>query len=145
MTNGEVMGINIEDIRSGSMDGDTVFICDYRQEDLNKKPIRNVKPQEVFVCGNDELPENKKIYYSDSHFRAKNKDGSKSSKIIPLFDNTGFRSFAGVALEVFDNMEECAEAYRCAVISVIDRLEEKKKTAVKCIDDEISRLRIMIK
>jgi hypothetical protein len=41
--------IPINDITSGSLDGSIVWICDLRQPDLNKKPIRKVIPTRVMI------------------------------------------------------------------------------------------------
>ena len=30
-------------VRKGEMNGSILWVCDYRQEDLHKKPIRNIK------------------------------------------------------------------------------------------------------
>lgn len=132
--------IDIKKITSGEYDGKTVFICDYRQPDLSKKPARNVAPIEVVVCSNDTLPKNKTVYCSHSHFRPKKKDGTPGSKIIAPFDNTGYRSRTGVALIVFDNMQECKDQYECDVRSVMDQWKERRKTAVESIDNEIKHL-----
>lgn len=44
--------------------GKDVWICDYRINDPNNKPIRNVQPKMVRVFNNDNLPKNKNVYYS---------------------------------------------------------------------------------
>ena len=86
-----------------------VWICDYRYNDYLQKPIRKVLPQKVMVRDNKET--NKRIYYSEYHFCGLNKkDEPLMSKIIGIYDNTGYRSYKGVPLNIFDNREEC---YQC--------------------------------
>ncbi len=104
--------INIQDIRDGKLDGQYIWICDFRFKDFRNKPIRNVKPQKVLVRNNSELNKNKIIYYSSSHFIALNKkDEPIKSKVIGLFDNTGFRSYTGIAVNCFETEEECRKCY----------------------------------
>ena len=87
-----------------------VWICDYRYNDYLQKPIRKVLPQKVMVRDNQET--NKRIYYSEYHFCCLNKnDEPLKSKIIGIYDNTGYRSYAGVPLNIFDNKEECYECF----------------------------------
>lgn len=53
------MKIDLKEMTVGSaLVGKLVWICDYRREDLSKKAIRHVKPQEVLVRSNSELPAN---------------------------------------------------------------------------------------
>lgn len=100
--------IDIKQIANGSMNGKIVWVCDLRYNNYNEKPIRNVPPTEVVVVDN----QGKKVYYSHSHFRTLKKDGTPSSKVIKPFDNTGFRSYTGVPINVFDNKEECVAKYK---------------------------------
>ena len=87
-----------------------VWICDYRYNDYLQKPIRKVLPQKVMVKDNQET--NKRIYYSEYHFCGLDKnDESLKSKIIGIYDNTGYRGYEGVPLNIFDNKEECYECF----------------------------------
>lgn len=108
------MEINIEEIRNGSLNNKKVWICDLRtnNDSAFAKPIRSVKPTEVIIQSNETLPKNKKVYYSESHFRPLKRDGEPSSKIISLFDNTGYRSYTGVPVNVYDNEEEAVAKYK---------------------------------
>lgn len=102
----------IKEIADGLRDGERFFISDLRAaENPLNKPIRNVKPVEVVVQSNSSLPATKKIYYSRSHFRTLNANGSPSSKIIALFDNTGYRMRSGTPLRVFTSMDEAKASY----------------------------------
>ena len=131
------MIIELEDLKAGQK----VYICDFRQEDLNKKPIRNVQPMLVQVVSNDDLPKNKTVYYSDVHFRMiKSKGEGVTSRIIAPFDNTGYRSYSGVMLNIFDNYEECADLFKLQIDDVIQRLEHKKEFAVIAIQQNIDAL-----
>ncbi len=132
------MQIDAKEIASGSYDGKKVFICDYRVPDLDKKPIRSVEPTEVMVRSNDETK--KRIYYSNSHFVTLKKNGEPSSKVIPLYDNTGFRSYTGEPVKVFDNLAECEAQWNDDLSYVQNRWIEKRKTAIQVIDDHINKI-----
>lgn len=112
------MQILTKAILDGKLTGQEVWICDLRYENYSEKPIRKVKPTLVTVRNNSELPKGTNIYYSDYHFAIKGKDGKFKNTIIKLFDNTGFRSFPGTPLMIFDNEQECRDYYedRIAVV-----------------------------
>lgn len=137
------MKIDPKEIANGSYDGKKVFICDYRVPDLNKKPIRSVEPTEVMVIDNDQTK--KRIYYSSSHFVPLKKNGEPSSKVIPLYDNTGFRSYTGEPVKVFDNMAECEAQWNSDLKEVQVRWAERRKTALTEIDEQISKIDGMFK
>jgi len=125
------------------MDGATVYICDYRRPDLNKKPARNIQPQAVIVKSNSDLPKGKKIYYSDSHFKPIGKNGNELSKVVSIFDNTGFRFYTGVPLKVFDNLDECIACYRADLQSVVGAIKEKQEIIVSSLQSEIDELNFL--
>ena len=86
-----------------------VWICDYRYNDYLQKPIRKVLPQKVIVLDN---------YYNEYYFCCLNKnDKPLMSKIIKIYDNTGYRGYKGVPLNIFDNKEECYECFyeQCSI------------------------------
>ena len=118
------MRISTDEVTDGSLDGERVWICDYRRQDPLKKAQRSVPPTLVEVVSNELLPANKTIYYSESHFRPVSSKGVVLSKVIPLYDNTGYRSYAGIPLNVFDNYEECVAHYNLQVNVVVDTLYE---------------------
>lgn len=104
------MEINIKDVTSGKLDGQMVWICDLRFNDYANKPIRHVKPTIVLVRNNEYTK--KRVYYSESHFVELNKYGDPvNSKIIAPFDNTGYRTYAGVPVKCFDSQSECEAGY----------------------------------
>ena len=114
------MKIDHKEIATGQWDGQLIWVCDFRQEDLNKKPIRNVSPAQVKVRPSTEAKNT--IYYSESFMSPLNKKTREPlSKEIKIFDNTGWRSYAGVALAAFTTEEECVAHYitQCDVIIVM--------------------------
>jgi hypothetical protein len=120
------MKIDYKEVIDSRMDGEYVWICDYRYNDIHKKAIRNIKPQKVLVRSNRET--NKRIYYSESHFLGLNKKSLPlKSKIIPVFDNTGYRSFTGVPVKIFDNEDECRRCYKAQAGEIIVRLAQSIK------------------
>lgn len=104
------MKIDIKDVIDGSMNGEIVWICDYRHNDINDKPIRKIEPIKVIIRSTDEIKN--RVYYSNSFFSkiGKNEKPQKSS-IIKVYDNTGFRSYPGEPVHVFTDEKECREFY----------------------------------
>lgn len=137
------MVIDIEKVTSGSMNGEYVWVCGYRQPDLNKKPIRNVPPQKVLVASADSVKGN--VYYSKSVFLKLNKKGEPTKSAIKVFDNTGYRFYTGVSVNVFDNEAECKAKWKDQVSDVIGQLEYKKSIAVLAIQNQIDDLNSMLK
>ncbi|WP_336761317.1 hypothetical protein [Paenibacillus sp. USHLN196] len=81
--------------------GEEVWICDYRYNDVDNKAIRHIQPKKVVVVSNEDLPKNKRVYYSEFHFREIKENGKLSSTVIAPYDNTGYRSYGGVSLNIF--------------------------------------------
>lgn len=117
-------------------DKDIVFICDYRYSDFNNKPIRSVPPSKVLVRSNSNLPKNKSIYYSDTHFIALNKKDEETSKIIAPFDNTGFRSRTGECVKIYSTLEECTTAYNNLVLKAHNEFKKYKKQLLDSLEDK---------
>ncbi len=123
-------------ISTGGYNNKFVWIFDLRYTDFNKKPIRKVLPQRVFVRSNEETK--KKIYYSSSHFVRLNKHGDPvSSKIIALFDNTGYRSYTGNPLRIFNDEHECKMAFQ----ATCNNLAKEFEKWVAVIDEKHQKLR----
>jgi hypothetical protein len=121
------MQIDITDLTdSEKYVGQKLWVCDYRKE-LDKKAIRHVKPTEVYVAGSKDFCDadlEPKIYYSHVGLAKLKKDGSPNLKqLIPPFDNTGYRSYAGIGLCVFDNEQECIDMYNEQVLEVLKKYE----------------------
>mgnify|MGYP000848428924 FL=1 len=92
--------------------GKRVWICDYRlgEGGASNKPIRAITPKYVEISSNDTLPKSKTVYYSPIHFR-EIKKGKASSNIIAPYDNTGYRCYPGVSLNIFDKEKDCRDFF----------------------------------
>jgi hypothetical protein len=111
------------------------WICDYRLNySKDKKPIRNIQPKLIQVFSNDDLPKNKKVYYSPIHFR-EIKNGKLLSTIIAPFDNTGYRSYTGVSVNIFNTYEECKECFDTQCQIAISGYQERINELVKRTDE----------
>ena len=118
------MKLDIKKLREGKYIGQELWVCDYRYNDFNNKPIRHVKPTKVKCLSNNETKN--RIYYSECFFR----EGEKKSSLIKLFDNTGYRSFSGISLEVFTEEQECIEAYEIARKKIKKDFEKYKESTL---------------
>lgn len=114
--------------------GNRVWICDYRYNDIANKATRHVEPQEVEIFSNESLPKGKTVYYSTIHFKAIGSKGQILSKIIPPFDNTGYRSSTGDAVNVFLTREECVEHYSKQIKEIQLQIEEEREKANARLD-----------
>ena len=114
--------------------GQEVFICDYRYNDYDKKPIRKIPPTKVKVFSNYDLPKNKRVYYSNIHFRPINEKGKILSRIIAPFDNTGYRSITGTCVNIASTIEECNIFYDGQIDNIKTDMAIAKKNAVKRYD-----------
>jgi hypothetical protein len=114
--------------------GDTVWICDFRHDDIMNKPIRNISPQAVVIADNADLPKGKIVYYSNVHFLPLGKNGSPQKKVIAPFDNTGFRGRTGIGVNVFDTEKECREFYLTQCNTVKTQIEEARKDSMARFD-----------
>jgi len=115
--------IETKQVRIGQLDGKIVWICHYNRPDMHKKALRNLPPTKVIIRSNDELPKNKTVYYSASHFSPLSKKGLPLAKVISPVDNTGYRSRAGNELHVFDNEEECNDAWNTQLSAHMEDLD----------------------
>lgn len=122
-------------------ENDVLWVCDFRfgSGGVLTKPIRHVKPTQVILLNNDKLPKNKKVYYSYYHFRTIKKNGSPSSTIIAPYDNTGYRTYTGVSLNIFFTEKECRDYYieMCRKNKKIaeDEIENIKETVNQVLDE----------
>lgn len=131
-------------VRDGKMNGKEVWICHFNKPDMNKKALRNVPPTKCLVVSNDELPNGKTVYYSESHYRPLTANGLASSKVISPVDNTGFRSYCGNMLYTFDNEDDCIKAWAEMVGEYIARLEDRKSGIVQSIQNEIDEMKKLV-
>ena len=123
------MKLDTRRVANGEYIGQELWICDYRYNDFGNKPIRHVKPIKVNCLSIRET--DKRVYYSECFFR----EGEKKSSLIKLFDNTGYRSFPGVALEVFTTEEECVKAYNSAKEKLRKDFQQYKERQLLILDE----------
>lgn len=138
------MRIKTKEVRDGKHVGEKVWICHYHRPDEQKKPLRNIPPTEVVVVDNDELPKNKKVYYSESHFRPLNKKGAVMSRIISPVDNTGFRMRCGNELFVFTTEQECISEWNEQIMQHMTALDPIIKSAAQRWQNEKDALGKML-
>lgn len=118
--------------------GKCLWVCDYRRDDLDKKAIRALVPTYATLVPVDE---NDRVYYSETYFIRNS--GSKAP--IKIFDNTGYRSFAGVAIAVFTEEDECREFFAKQCLDIEERLQKRIDNiveALKADQRKITDLRI---
>ncbi len=139
------MEIDISTIQNGTWDGRHVWVCHYNRPDLQKKPLRNLPPTKVLVVSNDDLPDNKTVYYSQSHFRPFNKKGVPKAQIISPVDNTGFRSRQGNPVHVFDNEQDCIDSWNDQIDEHIIQVDIRIENAANYWISEKAKLTGMIK
>jgi len=133
------MRISTEKVRNGSHVGDILWVCHYHRPDLHKKPLRNLPPTQVQVISNEFLPENKRVYYSESHL-VPIKSGKRLKRIIPLVDNTGFRTHCGEEVYLFTTEDECTQEWNKQVDAHCVSLDVKIKGATAFWEEEKSNL-----
>ena len=127
-------------------EGDTLWITDFRfgSDGALNKPIRHVKPTKVKLVSNSELPKNKTVYYSNYHFRPINKNGETSkSRIIAPYDNTGYRSYTGVSLNIFTDEKECKDFYIDLCKNRLVDIDIEKRSILRSLntkEEEINKL-----
>lgn len=137
------------DIANGSLRGEIMYICDYRKPDMDKKPIRHVKPTKVILYTEEDFKAADKkwptVYYSTAVFLELNKkDEVLWSKHKAPYDNTGYRSFTGTPLAAFSTEEECIEYYNKQVQSVIDRYQHAILNAPVALIAEQNEIRKLL-
>lgn len=125
--------------------GKQFWICDYRlNENKDNKSIRSVTPKLVQVCSNEILPKGKKVYYSPIHFR-EIKNGKTLSTVIAPYDNTGYRSYPGVSVSIFNTERACRDCFEQQCIEAIHAYNTKLEQITKELEarmNEIHRLRV---
>lgn len=120
--------------------GKRVWICDYRNNgnDIFNKPIRCIKPTYVEVC----LPSKRKeeVYYSPIHFKEFGKKGKLLSRVIAPYDNTGFRCYTGVSLNIFDTEIECKAYFKGQIDEAIEEIQKAEEKHRHYVSDRIESL-----
>ncbi|QWU14231.1 hypothetical protein SAMN04487895_101521 [Paenibacillus sophorae] len=122
-----------------------VWICDYRFNDIDNKPIRHVKPKKVVVWSNKDLPKNKKVFYSEFHFREIKENGKPSSTVIGPYDNTGYRAYTGVSLNIFYSEEECRKHYKKQCKENLKKFEKAKISRIEYYNKKLEEINNEIK
>ncbi|MBT2759973.1 hypothetical protein [Paenibacillus sp. ISL-20] len=120
--------------------GEEVWICDYRYNDIDNQPIRHITPRKVVVVSNEELPKNKRVYYSNFHFRPVNEKGKVLSQVIAPYDNTGYRAYSGTSLNIFYTREECKQHYLNQCLENLKRFEQAKISKIAYYDMKIEEI-----
>ena len=123
------MRIETKLVRDGKHIGKKVWVCHYNRPDMQKKPLRNLPPTEVLIRSIDELPKNKKIYYSEVFFSPLNKKGEPLAKYISPVDNTGYRMCCGNEIYIFNNEAECKKHWNTQLNNYFVKLDELIFTA----------------
>ncbi|MBE7896095.1 hypothetical protein G7L40_20655 [Paenibacillus polymyxa] len=134
--------MNHLEFRSKAKIGEEVWICDYRYNDVDNKAIRHIPPKKVVVVNNEDLPKNKRVYYSEFHFRELKESGKLSSTVIAPYDNTGYRAYTGVSLNIFYDKEECIKHYLNQCVENLKQFDDakvKKNTYYSQKIDEINQ------
>lgn len=132
-----------KEVTGGGMVGEKVWICHYLRPDLDKKPLRNLPPTECIVFSNDDLPKNKRVYYSSCHYRPAGKDGKAKSKVISPVDNTGFRSRSGNLLFTFNDKQDCIDSWNKQIEEAETRFKEHFEFKRLQLKSEIQKLKDM--
>ena len=136
--------IDINEITNGKCNGDLVWVCDFRFNEYSEawKPIRHVRPTQVQITSNEQLPKNKDVYYSESHFLALGKSGKPlKGKVIAPFDNTGYHASTGTPLNVFTSESECKSHYKKQCEAVIKLLEKRQAVSNNFFNSEIKKIK----
>ena len=132
-------------VQNGELDGSILWVSQYSQPDIDKKPLRSVPPTKCIVKSNDKLPKGKTVYYSKSHFVALGKNDCETKKIISPVDNTGFRLRQGNPINTFENESDCIKSWNEDLSMVIKKLNDKSKVIIDEINGQISKLEDMEK
>lgn len=114
--------------------GKQIWITDYRRGKSGGY-VRHVPPTLAEVTCNSELPKNKRVYYSDYHFR-KVKNGKVMKEIHAPYDNTGYRGYTGVSVNIYYTYEEAAKKYN----EQIEEMKNSYLSEIESIKSEVVEL-----
>jgi len=96
----------------GAKDGDSLWVVDFRHDDIMHKPLRNIPPTEVRLTLTSGMPPVKNVATNSIyHFRAYSKTGKLSASALNPYDNTAGAVWRG-GVNVFFTKEEANEFYR---------------------------------
>jgi len=139
------MRIETKRVRDGKHLGEKEWICHYNRPDMHKKPLRNLPPTEVLIRPLSELPKNKKVYCSEVFLSPLNNKGDPLAKVISPVDNTGYRSYCGNEIYIFDSEKGCKQHWNTQLNNYFVKLDEliftaadnwrnQKEDLMKCIE-----------
>lgn len=154
------MRIVTKEVRDGKHDGKVVWVSQYLQPDLHKKPLRHVRPTKVMIIplvrpveavpASDgveavEAVKGERMKYTWSYFSPINDKGKVLKKRIQPTDSTGWRSYCGNEINVFENEDECRESYTKEVKLVAAKVKVQSEVARQGWLNEYDNLMELIK
>lgn len=140
------MQLNISEVTKNSDSVEKTFwVCDYRKPDFNKKAIRKVRPTLITVLDQKHFEDVGKkyprVYYSAFALIPIDSKGKlKYSSPVPPYDATGYRFYAGVPINVFDNEQECIDFYNKQVDTVVTKYREYISNVVDNMTKEMETI-----
>ena len=114
-------------IKAGEISvGDTLWVVDFRYDNLLNKPTRNLVPTEVVVFQNTDA------YIADFHFRPYGKSGKVTAQKITTWGSGGRNHYATQSIGIFHTEEEANEYYiaQCETIQKNVNREQARVTYV---------------
>jgi len=107
--------------KSNKYDGAFFWVCDYRFNTMDKKPIRHIKPMRVQMRQTiEDHPFYNGIHYIIRFYKLNKKGEASASNPLKLWDNTSWAE----PLKIFTEEAECRAAYRALCIKNEERLYE---------------------
>lgn len=92
---------------------------------------RIIQPVRAKLVPREEAPKNKTIYYSYNFFKVYKANGKLDSKVVAVFDNTGFRGYRGNPISIFDNYDEAVTWFNAEIQKVIDERNKQREVLLK--------------
>lgn len=123
---------------------DEFWVTDFRHDDILNKPIRNITPTLVKLFDNSNLPAGKKVYYANYHFKPVSKSGKVLATVIAPYDNTGFRGFTGVSVNIFFTKKEAQDFFTQQCDTVKEQIFTAKEMWEKRFNDMLSDIETKI-
>ena len=134
------MELNAKEVREGGQYiGQELQIYDFRWEDFDKKPARKIKPTKVLIRSNSETKQT--VNYSQVFLSEIKNDKLIKSSTIKIYDNTGWRGYPGVPVNIFTTEKECVDKYKElkeAVIENFNAYKSKKQAIISAIEYELN-------
>lgn len=126
--------------------GKKFWVCDYRKDSTDKKANRAIPPTEIMIVTSqdyrDAALKEPTVYYSNVAFAKLDKNGNpKLKQLVPPFDTTGYRSYTGIGINVFDSYDECVKFYNEQIDKIIEMYENKIETIVQSLEYELEEIK----